>query len=347
MMISLGEKIKIVRNILGLKQEEIASAANISRSYLANIEAKKTVSFPFEIIVFLQKKFGINPDYFLENSVQIFVDSEKAIPYLKNKSFYNIYEVFYILSQIQNIYSLFDEFLVKKEFAYQIIKKLQKFSLCEAHEITRFEKAIENEGVAWGRLIDEMIACVTNYIVERDFDIPEELKNEIQALIHDWGMYVFIAAAMWEKHKFVPLESLYIDLEVLKSLKQIKNTLAEFEKQILRVVVEGEGIKLVNFYGHFVLDFAGKGFIEFEKERLFGFMSAVLSVKNDEKKRVLDYEVFYTEYELLANIKQKDITLSLSLEEFNTLKSCFKKLRENTKLWQWLQACYVEKYGFV
>ncbi len=344
-MLELGEKIRIIRNILGLKQEEIASAANISRSYLANIEAKKTVSFPFEIIVFLQKKFGINPDYFLENSVQIFVDSEKAIPYLKNKSFYNIYEVFYILSQIQNIYSLFDEFLVKKEFAYQIIKKLQKFSLCEAHEITRFEKAIENEGVAWGRLIDEMIACVTNYIVERDFNIPEELHKELQNLIFDWGIYVFIAAAMHEKYKFIPLESIYVEQDILRNIQKLKET--EYEKQIPRVVVEREGIKLVNFYGHFVLDFAGKGFIEFEKEKLFGFVNVVMNIKNDEKKRVLDYEVFYTEYELLANIKQKDITLSLSLEEFNTLKSCFKKLRENTKLWQWLQACYVEKYGFV
>ncbi|MDI6864645.1 helix-turn-helix domain-containing protein [Thermodesulfovibrio yellowstonii] len=344
-MLELGEKIRIIRNILGLKQEEIASAANISRSYLANIEAKKTVSFPFEIIVFLQKKFGINPDYFLENSVQIFVDSEKAIPYLKNKSFYNIYEVFYILSQIQNIYSLFDEFLVKKEFTRQIIEVLQKFSLCEIHEITRFEKAIENEAVAWGRLMDEMIACVTNYIVERDFNIPEELHKELQNLIFDWGIYVFIAAAMHEKYKFIPLESIYVEQDILRNIQKLKET--EYEKQIPRVVVEREGIKLVNFYGHFVLDFSNKGFIELEKEKLFGFISVILSVKNDEKKRVLDYEFFYTEIEKLANLKQKDITLSLSLEEFESLRECFRKIKENTKLWQWLQVHYVEKYGFV
>lgn len=106
-------------------------------------------------------------------------------------------------------------------------------------------------------------------------------------------------------------------------------------------------LKLLNFYGHFVLDFAGKGYIEFEKECLFSFICAVLEVKNDEKKRVLDYEVFYTEVEKLASIKQKDIALSFSLDEFYLVKECFKRIQENKKLWQWLQACYVERFGFV
>ncbi|MGB9891350.1 hypothetical protein, partial [Thermodesulfovibrio yellowstonii] len=179
----------------------------------------------------------------------------------------------------------------------------------------------------------------------RDFDITEELKSELQKLIQDWGMYVFIAATMHEK-KLVPLESIYIDLEVLKNFKQNKNALVEYEKQIPRGVFEAERIKL-SFDGHFVLDFAGKGFIEFEKEKLFGFISTVLNIKNDEKKKMLDYEIFYTEYEKLANIKQKDITLSLSLKEFECLRECFKKIKENTKLWQWLQMCYIEKYGFM
>ncbi|MEM4142441.1 MAG: hypothetical protein QW401_05495, partial [Thermoplasmata archaeon] len=77
------------------------------------------------------------------------------------------------------------------------------------------------------------------------------------------------------------------------------------------------------------------------------FICAVLGIKNDEKKRVLDYEIFYTEVEKVASIKQKDIALSFSLDEFCVVKECLKKIQKNKKLWQWLQGCYVEKFGFV
>lgn len=340
----IGIRIKKVREILNMSQAKLASLLGLTQSFLSNLET--SYRKPDEqTLRLLEKELGISKKWLENGEGLIFSDSEKALNVLKNKDRYSIEEIFYVLSQIQNIYSLFESFLVKKEFAIQIIEILQKLSLCEAHEIAKFKTAIENEGVAWGSLMDEMIACITNYIVERDFNIPEELHKELQNLIFDWGIYVFIAAAMHEKYKFIPLESIYIEQDILRNIQKLKET--EYEKQLTRVVMEGEGIKLLNSYGHFVLNFAGKGYIEFEKERLFGFISTILSVKNDEKKRVLDYEVFYTENEKLANIKQKDMALSLSLDEFDILKSCFEKLRENTKLWQWLQACYVEKYGFV
>ncbi|MEM1986710.1 MAG: helix-turn-helix transcriptional regulator [Nitrososphaeria archaeon] len=341
-MFDLAKKLKTVRKVLGIKQDELAQLANISRSYLANVEARKTESFPYEIIVFLQKRFGINPDYFIEpNCFQIFTDSEKAIQFLRAKNIYNIAEVYHILSQIQNIYSIFDDFSVSKNLSVYVTEILSKYSLISENELEKYRKAIEKENMAWGRLMDEMIAVLTNHIIEKDFDISQELHEELQKLISDWGIYVFVAAAMYEKYKFIPLESIYIDLDSIKQKKDYD------EKQIPRVVVESEKIKLLNFYGHFVLDFAGKGYIEFEKERLFGFICAVQNVKNDEKKRVLDYEVFYTEVEKLANIKQKDIALSLSLDEFHSLKECFSKINENKKLWQWLQVCFVERFGFV
>lgn len=341
-MFDLAKKLKTVRKVLGIKQDELAQLANISRSYLANVEARKTESFPYEIIVFLQKRFGINPDYFIEpNCFQIFTDSEKAIQFLRAKNIYNIAEVYHILSQIQNIYSIFDDFSVVKNIGIEVLEVLFKFSLVGENELEKYIKAIENEGMAWGRLMDDMIAVLTNHIIEKDFNISQELHEELQKLISNWGIYVFVAAAMYEKHKLVPLESIFIDFDSLKKEK------AYDEKQIPRVVVENERIKLLNFYGHFVLDFFGKGYIEFEKERLFGFICAVQNVKKDEKKRVLDYEIFYTEVEKLASIKQKDIALSFSFDEFYLVKECFKRIQENKKLWQWLQGCYVEKFGFV
>lgn len=340
----IGVRIKKVREILNLSQAKFASLLGLTQGFLSNLET--SYRKPDEqTLRLMEKELGISREWLENGKGKLFVDIEKALNYLISKSKYSNEEIFYILSQVQNIYSLFDSFLIRKEFASQISEMLQKFSLCEAHEITRFQKAIENEGIAWGKKMDEMLAYITNYIVEKDFNIPEELHKELQNLIFDWGMYVFIAAAIYEKYKFIPLESIYIEQDILRNIQKLKET--EYGKQLTRVVVEFKGVKLLNFYGHFVLDFTGKGYVEFEKEKIFGFASAVLNVKNDEKKRVLDYEVFYTEVEKLANLKQKDITLSLSLVEFERLRECFKKIKENIKLWQWLQACYIEKYGFV
>ncbi|MGB9934282.1 helix-turn-helix domain-containing protein [Thermodesulfovibrio yellowstonii] len=341
---TIAERLLKLRNILGVTQERLAGFLSLNRSFLAQIEAGIRKPSPQTLMV-LEKEVGISKKWLETGEGLIFADSEKALSVLKSKDKYSIEEIFYILSQVQNVYSFFKDFSVSKDIAIYVFEILSKFSLVSENELEKYKKAIKNESVAWGRLMDEMIAYITNYIVERDFDITEELKSELQKLIQDWGMYVFIAATMHEK-KLVPLESIYIDLEVLKNFKQNKNALVEYEKQIPRGVFEAERIKL-SFDGHFVLDFAGKGFIEFEKEKLFGFISTVLNIKNDEKKKMLDYEIFYTEYEKLANIKQKDITLSLSLKEFECLRECFKKIKENTKLWQWLQMCYIEKYGFM
>lgn len=344
MKMTIAERFLKLRKILGLTQERLAGFLSLNRSFLAQIEAGIRKPSPRTLMV-LEKEVGISKKWLETGEGLIFVDSEKALSVLKSKDKYSIEEIFYILSQVQNVYSFFKDFSVSKDIAIYVFEILSKFSLVSENELEKYKKAIKNESVAWGRLMDKMIAYITNYIVERDFDITEELKSELQKLIQDWGMYVFIAATMHEK-KLVPLESIYIDLEVLKNFKQNKNALVEYEKQIPRGVFEAERIKL-SFDGHFVLDFAGKGFIEFEKEKLFGFISTVLNIKNDEKKKMLDYEIFYTEYEKLANIKQKDITLSLSLKEFECLRECFKKIKENTKLWQWLQMCYIEKYGFM
>ncbi|ACI20815.1 exonuclease sbcc, putative [Thermodesulfovibrio yellowstonii DSM 11347] len=341
---TIAERLLKLRNILGVTQERLAGFLSLNRSFLAQIEAGIRKPSPQTLMV-LEKEVGISKKWLETGEGLIFADSEKALSVLKSKDKYSIEEIFYILSQVQNVYSFFKDFSVSKDIAIYVFEILSKFSLVSENELEKYKKAIKNESVAWGRLMDKMIAYITNYIVERDFDITEELKSELQKLIQDWGMYVFIAATMHEK-KLVPLESIYIDLEVLKNFKQNKNALVEYEKQIPRGVFEAERIKL-SFDGHFVLDFAGKGFIEFEKEKLFGFISTVLNIKNDEKKKMLDYEIFYTEYEKLANIKQKDITLSLSLKEFECLRECFKKIKENTKLWQWLQMCYIEKYGFM
>ncbi|MEM3369790.1 MAG: hypothetical protein QXE90_02965 [Candidatus Micrarchaeia archaeon] len=211
----------------------------------------------------------------------------------------------------------------------------------EENELEKYIKAIENEGMAWGRLMNEMLAALTNHIIDRDFNITKDLHEELQKLIYDWGIYVFVASAMHEKHKLIPLESVYIDFSSLTKRKEFD------EKQIPKMVVENKKIKLFNFYGYFVFDFTGKGLIEFKKEHLFGFITAILNVKNDEKRRVLDYEVFYAEVKKLANIKQKNIVLSFSLDEFYLVKECFKRIQENKKLWQWLQSCYVEKFGFI
>lgn len=345
-MLSLGEKVKIIRNILCLKQENLASEAKISRSYLANVETQKTDSFPYELIVFLQKKFGINPDYFLDNNSQIFIDPERAILHFKTKSFFNVYETFYILSQIQNLWSYFDEFLVREEFANQIIKLLQKFSLCDIHEIASFEKAIKNKSSVLGNEAKKMIFHITNYILEKNFNISKELHKELQNLIFEWGIYIFIASAMYEKHKLIPLESSYIDLEVLKKYKKIQKKLTDFEGQASDMILGANKIKLQSIYNCFVLNFVNKWLIEFSKRELFGFISAFLNIKDNEKKKILDYEILYTAQNKTVSIKQRNIAIFLTFEDYHLLKNFFESLKKRKNFWNWLQACYIEEYGF-
>lgn len=340
---TIAERLLKLRNILGVTQERLAGFLSLNRSFLAQIEAGIRKPSPQTLMV-LEKEVGISKKWLETGEGLIFADSEKALSVLKSKDKYSIEEIFYILSQVQNVYSFFKDFSVSKDIAIYVFEVLSKFSLVSENELEKYKKAIKNESVAWGRLMDKMIAYITNYIVERDFDITEELKSELQKLIQDWGMYVFIAATMHEK-KLVPLESIYIDLEVLKNFKQNKNALVEYEKQIPRGVFEAERIKL-SFDGHFVLDFAGKGFIEFEKEKLFGFISTFLNIKDNEKKKILDYEILYTAQNKTVSIKQRNIAIFLTFEDYHLLKNFFESLKKRKNFWNWLQACYIEEYGF-
>lgn len=64
-----AKRLKTVRKILGIKQDELAQLSNISRSYLANVEAKKLNLFLMRLLFFYRSVLGLILTIFLKVTV--------------------------------------------------------------------------------------------------------------------------------------------------------------------------------------------------------------------------------------------------------------------------------------
>ncbi len=83
-MINLGVKIKNIRTWLKLSQGDFAKELNISRSGIAQIEANKT-NPSFELINRIVKMYGVNPEFFFNNSNEFHTEG-----IVQKKEHYNV-----------------------------------------------------------------------------------------------------------------------------------------------------------------------------------------------------------------------------------------------------------------
>lgn len=343
---TIGERISFLRALFGLKQKELAKFLGITQSHYANIEVGKR-SLSIEQVFMLQKKFGISAEWLLFGEGTMFTDLEKSFYYLLEKRLYSIEEIYLIFSQIQNIYAIFHEAFTHKEIFSSLLSLVEKYNLLSNQKIEHYKQLTEKYSFGYGWWNDELAAIIGNHIVEKDFKITDSLISDLQEIVRSWGLYVFRSATLYEKYKFYPLESIYVDFSLLKNKQELEG-ISESFKKLFESVASIEKINLFNYYGHLVLEYQQKGRIEFESDKIFGFIVAVMNIekRNNRKMQVLDYEFFYTDTGSV-HIRQNDITLVFYPEEFINLKECMKRVIENTNLYKYFQLCYIEKYGFV
>lgn len=337
--LDFGKKIKFIRDLLNVKQDQLARLAGISRSYVGNIETRfsKLRNIPYDIVFALWEHFGINPKWLLKNEGLLFLDSEKGLNFIKNKLFLTIQELYFLIMNIQWIYGLFEEIIINSI----IEKKLLCFVQNKIPHLDSLIAEGRNEQPRAG-LCNRLLSAVQEYIIDNSFSLDEETIHLLNDTLMPWGFYTARAAVMYEKNKYVPISSTFIDLNIHSA--QIDKYL---ELKLDRYHIVSRIAKLMNWGDFFLLHFLGKGFLELKKEELFGLCILCLNTKKDRKVRVLDFEVFNGETEKVVEIKQKNITISFTIEEFECVKAVLKEVIKNRNLYEYLQACYIEQYGFL
>lgn len=337
--LDFGKKIRFVRDLLNVKQDQLAREAGISRSYVGNIETRfsKLKNIPYDIVFALWEHYGINPKWLLRNEGLLFLDSEKGLNFIKNKPFLTIEELYFLIMNIQWIYALFEDIIINSI----IEKKLIYFVQNKIPHLDSLIAEIKNEEPRVA-LCNRLLGAIQEYIVDNSFSLDEETIHLLNDTLMPWGFYTARAAVMYEKNKYVPISSTFIDLNI-HSPKIDKY----LEFKLNRYHFVSGNAKLTNWGDFFLLHFFGKGFLELKKEELFGLCILCLNTKKDRTVKVLDFEVFNGESEKVIEIKQKNITISFTIEEFECVKAVLKEVIENRNLYQHLQACYIEQFGFL
>lgn len=333
-----GQKIKHIRNLLNITQEKLASLAGISRSYLANVESGKLSTFPYELIFALWDNFGINPKWILKNEFPVFVDSQKGVELISGKKFLTVDEIYFLLNLMQYVYSHIDsisfevKFPVKKDFYLTLLNLAKNFGLknSKSYNLERDAGTI--------KLCDEFVAYLINYILEKDFSLSQGEIDLLNQNLLPWSYYVAKAAVEYEKRQLKPVLSAFIDTNVKELDKYLSFEIEKFSFT--------NSHALLSFNHDFItLNLKPKMLIEIEKEKFFALIALFEHAKVDQTVEILDFKMFYDRK--TSHLKQRNLSVALTSDEFEQIKSLFSKVKEKKILYDYFQARCIDKYGFV
>ena len=352
-------RIKEIRQILNLSQEELAKFLRIKRPLISLVEnGKRNLGKP--ALELLHQKFGINIDWLEGKTHILFIDWQKGLEIVKNKSTLTRWELLFLLEVMHWVWSmpLVTKYTeeTKKEFVYKLSQSIRYLlSCCKLNDLENnnalkifgnniFEAldAIERNPIATPSLARELASILIGILRDGNFEITKNNEQEISDLLLPWGYYVALSYLPL-KQDLVPLSSIYFiwdfDFE-----KPDKNKVIDLQIQKENVYIEFRG-----YSGEAKVDILiiGKGKITLDLDEIFGFFTAVMESEKRINFSVLKYSIQE------RNVTEKDIvidkryTIALTQNEYYCLIEIVREISENTDFWMYLQRIYLQKYGFV
>lgn len=342
-------RFQLIRKILKMSQLEVAKVLRTTDRFWSYLETGIRKPSKQTLYV-LEKELGISREWLETGQGVIFSDSEKGLNYIFKKDSLTVDELFFLLNLMQYVYSHIDfifsdifsneKFPVRKDFCLTLLNLARNFGLenIKGYTLERIEKFIESEDAGTTELCDEFVAYLINYVSERDFSLSEREIDLLNQNLLPWSYYVAKAAVEYEKRQLKPVSSAFIDVDVKELDKYLSFEVEKFSFTNLNAVLSFN-------YSFIILNLESKMLIEIEKEKFFALIALFERAKVDQTLKILDFELFYNKK--TSHLKQKNLSVVLSIEEFEQIKSLFSKVKENKNVYNHLQACYVERYGFV
>ena len=354
-------RIKELRQILNLSQEELANFLKIKRPLISLVEnAKRNLGKP--ALELLHQKFGINIDWLEGKTHILFSDWEKGLEIVKGKSTLTRWELLFLLEVMHWVWSM--------PYALKYTEETRKNFVCNLSQAIKyllglkiqnqlgldtlklfgnniFEAldAIERNPIATPSLARELASVLIGILRDRNPEMAKKDEKEISDLLLPWGYYVALSYLPL-KQDLVPLSSIYFIWDIPfnekeKKEKTIQSLLSSLQNPIQKENVYIEFREYAKKANIDIL-FVGKGKITLNIEEAFGFFTMVLESQKHIEFSVLRFSI----YERNITIDKKT-TIMLTKNEYDILIEIVREIEKNRDFWMCLQEFYLEKYGFV
>ena len=341
-------RLKELRQILNLSQEELAKFLKIKRPLISLVENdKRNLGKP--ALELLSQKFGINIDWLEGKTHILFIDWQKGLEIVKNKSTLTRWELLFLLEVMHWVWSMPLTTKYSQETRKDFVPKISQavrylLSHCKIFNALKlfgnniFESldAIERNPIATPSLARELASILIGILRDGNFEITKNNEQEISDLLLPWGYYVALSYLAL-KQDLIPLSSIYFIWDFEKPDKN--EGIKDFQMQKGNIYLEFR-----QYMGKANVDIliAGKGKITFDLSEAFAFFTMVL-----ESEKHIDFSVLrYNIYERNITIN-KMLTIMLTKNEHDILVEIVREISENTDFWMYLQRIYLQKYGFV
>jgi len=354
-------RIKEIRQILNLSQEELAKFLRIKRPLISLVEnGKRNLGKP--ALELLHQKFGINIDWLEGKTHILFSDWQKGLEILKDKSTLTRWELLFLLEVMHWVWSMPYTLKYTEETRKFFILKLSQLikyllSLCKndlkldndlkifGANIFEALSNIERNPIATPSLARELASVLIEILRNGNFEMAKTNEQEISDLLLPWGYYVALSY-LTVKQDLIPLSSIYFIWDIPfnekeKNEKTIQSLLSSLQNPIQK---ENVYIEFREYAGEAKVDilFVGKGKITLNIEESFGFFTMVLESQKHIEFSVLRFSI----YERNITIDKKT-TIMFTQNEYDILVEIVREIQRNRDFWGYLQRLYLEKYGFV
>ena len=350
-------RIKEIRQNLNLSQEELAKFLRIKRPLISLVEnGKRNLGKP--ALELLHQKFGINIDWLEGKTHILFIDWQKGLEIVKNKSTLTRWELLFLLEVMHWVWSMPLTTKYSQETRKDFVSKISQavrylLSHCKIFNALKlfgnniFEAldAIERNPIATPAIAREITSILIGILRDGNFEMTKTNEQEISDLLLPWGYYVALSY-LTVKQDLIPLSSIYFIWDIPfnekeKKEKTIENLLSSIQNPIQK---ENVYIEFREYAGESKVDilFVGKGKITLNIEESFGFFTMVLESQKHIEFSVLRFSI----YERNITIDKKT-TIMFTQNEYDILVEIVREIQRNRDFWGYLQRLYLEKYGFV
>jgi len=341
-------RIKELRQILNLSQEELANFLKIKRPLISLVEnAKRNLGKP--ALELLHQKFGINIDWLEGKTHILFSDWEKGLEIVKGKSTLTRWELLFLLEVMHWVWSMPLTTKCCQETKKNFISKISqavRYHLSHCKILNLNDLGLnERNPIATPSLARELASILIGILRDGEFEMRKDDEQEVSSLLLPWGYYVALSYLPL-KQDLVPLSSIYFIWDIPfnekeKNEKTIENLLSSIQNPIQKENVYIEFREYAKKANIDIL-FVGKGKITLNIEEAFGFFTMVLESQKHIEFSVLRFSI----YERNITIDKKT-TIMLTKNEYDILIEIVREIEKNRDFWMCLQEFYLEKYGFV